>query len=878
MPIRVLALLTSLFVLAFAGSASAAPKKAQLRFSATTYSVAENAGGFDVKVLRSGALNATTTVSLSVDAASTAVNGADYTLPSAPPITVSFAPGSTSQTVRVTVLDNQTANAPNKKIVFKLSGASGGAQIKTTTATLTIIDNEGPGTLDFSAPTYSVVEGAGVATLTVNRIGASNLRLSVQYTTQNASTSPATPVTDYTAIGAFPAQTLVFEPGEVTKTLQVLVTDDAMGESDENVNVVLSNPQNLTTPAQVPQIGPNSPAVLTIKDDDVSSFRFDSTIFSASEGDGSATITVDRTGATNLAASVNYSASNGTAGAGDYTLLPGTLQFAAYETSKTFDVAITDDATDEPNETVNLTLTSGVTAVDTSTLSIVDNDQPIESVQFSDTSYSVNEAVADDATPANRVARVTLTLSHALAGDVSVKFTSTDGTATAAQDYTAATNQTVTFTAGQTSQTVEVPILSDTVAEDPETINLALSSPTGTNLALGAPSTATLTIVDDDPTGDVEFAALSYEVDETDGNALVTVRRVGGAAGAVSVDYATSDGTAQAGSDYTAASGALDFAAGQTQASFSIPLTWDGLDESTETINVALSNPAGGADLAANDAAVVHVGDDGASGPVQFSAANFSVGESDGSVMVSVTRSGGSLGGPVSVDYATSDGSATAGDDYTATTGTLSFAAGETTKAFSVAVLGDSAQENPESFTVSLSNPTGGTVLGPTDSASVAIADDDAGGGASPGGGTGSGGGGTSPVPSTQSSPSNPTGSGSQTAATDKVAPKVTLTAKAVQKALKLKLLKLVASCDENCKLTVVAKTGKGRKAIKLGKAGGAVARGVKQNLKIKLSKKALGKLVKAMKSGKVKVAITVTATDGAGNKGKATRTVTVKR
>ena len=91
--------------------------------------------------------------------------------------------------------------------MFKVANATpAGAQIKTPTAKLTIIDNEGPGTLNFSSSSYTVLEGAGVASITVNRIGATNLKLSVDYATQAASANPASAVTDYTAIS--PARTL----------------------------------------------------------------------------------------------------------------------------------------------------------------------------------------------------------------------------------------------------------------------------------------------------------------------------------------------------------------------------------------------------------------------------------------------------------------------------------------------------------------------------------------------------------------------------------------------------------------------------------------------------------------------------------------------
>src|SRR4051794_39740284 len=325
-----LTLVAGLLALALIPStALAAPKKAQVKFSAATYSVAENAGGgTTINVLRSGNARSTATMTLAIDATSTAA-ASDYTitspagLDSTHSVTLTFNPGVTKQTITVTPVDNSTANAPNKKVVFKLSAPNTGTQLKApSSATLTIVDDEGPGQLDFSSNGYSVLESGGFATITVNRIGASNLSESVQYQTATAPTTPATPTADYTPIST--PQTLTFAPGEMSKTFQVQITDDSNAESPENVNVVLSNPQNLSGGA-APTLGANNPATLTINDDDVSTFSFQSSLFSVGESGGSATITVVRGGATNIAASVNYSTSNGSALAGsDYTATTGT--------------------------------------------------------------------------------------------------------------------------------------------------------------------------------------------------------------------------------------------------------------------------------------------------------------------------------------------------------------------------------------------------------------------------------------------------------------------------------------------------------------------------------------------------------------------------
>ena len=99
--------------------------------------------------------------------------------------------------------------------------------------------------------------------------------------------------------------------------------------------------------------------------------------------------------------------------------------------------------------------------------------------------------------------------------------------------------------------------------------------------------------------GTLQFSASSYSVNESGGSIAITVTRTGGSSGAVSVQYASSDATATAGADYTAASGTLSWAAGDTMAkTFSIPILSDALVEGNETVHLVLSNPTGGASLA----------------------------------------------------------------------------------------------------------------------------------------------------------------------------------------------------------------------------------------------------------------------------------------
>ncbi len=226
--------------------------------------------------------------------------------------------------------------------------------------------------------------------------------------------------------------------------------------------------------------------------------EFSAPTYTVSEAGTTATITVNRTGGTTGTVAVNYATSDGTADVGDdYTAASGTLTFLDGETSKTFNVAIDNDTTDEPNETINLTLTSPTNgavlgADDTATLTITDND---------DTSVDIGNISVAEGNTGTTNATFTVTLSVASSSTVTVDFSTSDGTAIAGSDYTAIAGQTVTFSPGDTSQTVTVLVNGDTTPEFDEAFTATLSNVTGAQLG---DSVATGTIVNDD-SGAAEF-------------------------------------------------------------------------------------------------------------------------------------------------------------------------------------------------------------------------------------------------------------------------------------------------------------------------------------------------------------------------------------
>jgi 5'-nucleotidase len=218
----------------------------------------------------------------------------------------------------------------------------------------------------------------------------------------------------------------------------------------------------------------------------------------------------------------------------------------------------------------------------------------------------------------------------------------------------------------------------------------------------------------------VVFSQQNYTVGESGGSATISVTLDMALSEEATVDYATSDDTAEAGSDYTAASGTLTIPAGKTTATFDVSITDDAAVEDDETLKLTLSNPVN-VTLGTTKTATLKIMDD--EQKVVFAQGNITVKEDVGSVPVTVTLKPAS-NQVVSVDYATSDGTATAGNDYTAASGTLTFQPGETSQSFNVAVLNDTEMERAETVKLALSNPVN-VVLGTAHTATLTIQDDD---------------------------------------------------------------------------------------------------------------------------------------------------------
>lgn len=231
--------------------------------------------------------------------------------------------------------------------------------------------------------------------------------------------------------------------------------------------------------------------------------------------------------------------------------------------------------------------------------------------------------------------------------------------------------------------------------------------------------------------GTLQFSSATYSGGEGASPFTVTVTRTGGSDGTVAVDYATSNGTATggaactAGVDYISAAGTLTFLNGETSKTFDVTVCDDAVVEPDETFNYTLSNATGGATIGTPSTAVQTIVDNDvltytvAVSDVRVHEGNTGTAFATFNVTLSSTNTISNLGGSIaSVDYATADGTATAGGDYLATSGTLNFNS-TGTLTVSVPVLGETVKEANETFYLNLSNPSPNTTI--TDNQGVGI-------------------------------------------------------------------------------------------------------------------------------------------------------------
>ncbi|MDC1008598.1 Calx-beta domain-containing protein [Gammaproteobacteria bacterium] len=672
-------------------------------FNTTSSNGAESVSSKAITVDLSAASGQNVTVNYAITGTATG-SGTDFTLANG---TLTINAGATSGTINISSIINDLIDEANETVIVTLSSPGNATLGSDRVHTYTITDNDNAPVVDFNATSSSGAESASSAGLTVDLSAASGQNVTVNYAITGTATGSGT---DFTLANG----TLTINAGETSGTITIAsIANDSLDEANETVIVTLSSPGNAT-------LGSDDVHTYTITDNDNAPVvDFETTSSNGAESVSSKAITVDLSAASGQNVTVNYTVTGTATGSGtDYTLANGTLTINAGATSGTITIgSIINDAADEANETVILTLSSPGNATlgsdDVHTYTINDNDDaPV--VDFNTTSSSGAESASS--------ASLTVDLSAVSSQNVTVNYAIT-GTATGSgTDYTLA-NGTLTIAAGETTGIITIAgIVNDSLDEANETVIVTLSSPN--NATLGSDRVHTYTINDNDNTPTIDFNTTSSSGAESISSKAITVDLSGASSQNVTVNYAITGTATGSTTDYTLANGTLTINAGATTGTITIAsIVNDSLDEANETVIVTLSSPSN-ATLGSDDAHTYTINDNDNAPVVDFNTTSSSGAESVSSKAITVDLSAVSAKN-ITVNYAVTGTASGSGNDYTLGSGTITINAGATTSTITIAsIIDDSIDEADETVVLTLSNPSNAT-LGTDSAHTYTISDND---------------------------------------------------------------------------------------------------------------------------------------------------------
>lgn len=425
---------------------------------------------------------------------------------------------------------------------------------------------------------------------------------------------------------------------------------------------------------------------------------------SITEGNGGTSVanfTVLLSPASSNTVTVNYATANNTAVAGtDYVANSGTVTFTPGQESQTVSVTINGDSTFEPNETFNVNLSNAVNAT-------IDDNQGVGTIVNDDSqpSISISDVTVTEGNAGTTTASFTVSLSNLSTQSISVNYATAGNTATSGNDFVAASGI-ATIAPGALSTTVNVIVNTDTIFEPNETFFLNLTSPA--NATIGdSQGTGTINNDDAEPTFSINDVSVS-EGNSGTKTAGFTVSLSNASSQTITVNYATSGGTATAGDDYVSASGTLTFNPGQTSQPVNVTVNGDTTFETNETFTVNLSTPL--SSTIADGQGAGTITNDDSQPAISINDRSVTEGNSGTSTATFAVSLSNASSQTITVNYATADGSATAGSDYTAASGTVTLSAGQTTQSINVTINGDTAFESNETFNVNLSSPGNATI------------------------------------------------------------------------------------------------------------------------------------------------------------------------
>lgn len=626
--------------------------------------------------------------------------------------TVTFAPGQTTRTIEFWAasdsLDELDENI--EVMFFDPSGAVFAGNQRSLMTTIWVLDDDGPGNNRAMAVSNPVVtEGpGGTAVFTVSLSQPFDQDRSFSFTTADGTARSGS---DFTARSG----TVTFLAGQTEATVAVPLINNGTAEPVEQFFLNVAPGHGVAgASGRATILDDDAPPQLSIEGGVIPEGHSGPVIIRLSQPATDA-VTVDyvvRSGSADRNNDViGYSS----------TPLTGTVTFLPGQTTRVVNLYARSEWEDERDEFLLVELVNPTGAVfggndraPQATVWIMDDDGP-----GLNRAISVSNPVVSEQSGGQVVFQVTL--SQPFADARSFAFTTMDGSARAGSDF-AGRSGVVTFAPGQTQATVTIDLVNDSTPEAAETFYLAIAGNHGVTGVTGM-----ATIMDDDTTQPV-IAIQGGRAFEGD-TVAVTLRLSQAATDAVSVDFQVYSNTGTVADDLiayssTPTSGRVTFAAGQTTATINLFVRDDRLDELDESFFVELTNPVNadfGNGTGSLRATVWALDDDGPGNNRTLSVSSPTVREAGGQVFavfeVEMSRPHDA---PVAITYRTQDGTALAGQDYVARSGTLTFAAGQTRAEVLVPIIDSLTPEENEQFYLRLIGPfppaisaaTGGAVTG----------------------------------------------------------------------------------------------------------------------------------------------------------------------
>lgn len=526
---------------------------------------------------------------------------------------------------------------------------------------------------------------------------------------------------------------VTIKAGESTATINLTAVDDGILENNETVIVQLDRIMNGNKQFI---IGSNDSAQIKIIDTDSAEVSIAATDSLALENGNNGTFTVTLSKVADHDIVVNYTVTGDAVAGQDYKALSGQVTIEAGDTSAEIILKGLNDSVLEDNESVTVTLES-VVSESGDNINISSNNASTVIISDTDTatvSVSQNTDVVNEGSGSVNSGEFTVSLSKVSDTDTVINY-SVSGDATSGSDYTALSGQ-VTIAAGETSANIDIVALDDNILEDNESVTITLDSIASgdSDISIHNNNTGTIVISDTD-TAEVSILAtdtVAVDAPTLINNAEFTVNLSKSSSTDTVINYSVS-GDATSGSDYTALSGEVTIAAGETSADINIVALHDNILEDNESVTITLDRIVSGDNeisIGSNNSSTVTITDTDMSEVTIVATDTLAIegisGESSAEFTVSLSKASDT---DTVINYSVS-GDAISGSDYTALSGQVTIAAGETSAVISVSSLDDSVVELNESVTITLNDIASGDdniSIGSLNSDTVIISDLEAG-------------------------------------------------------------------------------------------------------------------------------------------------------